>query len=129
MEKNMKDNFGHREKLKRAEHACTLLKNGKTLHETAILLGIAEETVKRYLEEAQHKESKKNKEPLLTGFASKTTTLDTLFASSLKEGFTCARCKRYAKREAGILWESNVFLCRVCYMGLTNEDMARFRGA
>ncbi len=123
----MKDNFGHKEKLKRLETACSLWKRGRTLHDISKTIGVAEETVRKYLEEAQRKETKKGIETSLSNFASTTTTIDTLFASSLEEGFKCARCKRYAKREAGILWENNVFLCRVCYLGLTNEELSQFR--
>lgn len=123
----MNNNFVHREKQRRMEHARSLWKKGTTLHDIAKSMDLNEQTVKKYLEDAQKVESAHSKETMLSSFVTKTTTMDTLFANALEEGFKCVRCKRYAKREAGILWEGEVFLCRVCYLGLTNEELRQFK--
>lgn len=122
----MQDNFVHREKLKRVEQAQVLLQGGKPLHEIAHLLGVQEKTIKDYLESACKKETKQQSPLSLAQFMTQKTTLDTLFPSTLREGFRCVRCKRYAKQEAGIVWENNVFMCRGCYLGLTSQEVASF---
>lgn len=124
----MQDNFGHREKVKRMQRAVALQKEGKPLHDIARLLDIHEATVKNYLEEHQKKETKKGNASSLTPFMNKKTTIETLFSSHLQEGFQCVRCKRYAKREAGIIWKNNLFMCRGCYLGLTREEVAHSFG-
>jgi len=122
----MQDNFVHRERLKRVEHAQALLQKGKPLHEIAHLLGVQEKTIKGYLEYACKKETKQQSPLSLAQFMTQKTTLDTLFPSALQEGFRCVRCKRYAKQEAGIVWENNAFMCRGCYLGLTSREVASF---
>ncbi len=122
----MQDNFVHREKLKRVEHAQALWQGGKPLHEIAHLLGVHEETVKDYLESALKKETKQQIPLSLAQFMTQKTTLDMIFPSVLQEGFRCVRCKRYAKQEAGIVWENNAFMCRGCYLGLTSQEVASF---
>ncbi|MBI4440578.1 hypothetical protein HY639_00270 [Candidatus Woesearchaeota archaeon] len=123
----MKDNFVHREKKKRLDIACALQKSGVPLHGIAQQLGVQEETVKQYLEEAQRTESQSSNMKPLAQFVTATTTMDTLFASALQEGFKCVRCKRYAKREAGILWEDQLFMCKGCYLGLRSDELAQWR--
>ena len=118
----MQENFVHREKLKRAERAVQLWKEGKPLHDIAELFGVQEKTIKQYLEEEGKKETKKGAAMPLTRFIQANTTLDALFSSKLEEGFSCVRCKRYTKREAGIAWENEKFICRGCYLGLTKEE-------
>lgn len=125
----MNDNFGRREKVKRIELAKQLQSQGLPLHEIAKVLGLKEETVKQYFEELQRKESGKPDVKPLSQFITSNTTIDSIFPSKLQEGFKCMKCNRYAKREAGILWDNQLFMCKACYMGLNKEESSKlFKG-